>query len=71
MEHLRNEVMVGSRKFYVSTNDTFYSGLETMVFEVKNGQVDWTYLHAKLHRTEEEAIVHHEEVCSNVLNYIQ
>ena len=66
MKHLQNEVVIGSRKFYVSTNNTFDRGLETMVFEIKNGQIDWTDLHAKLHKTEKGAISHHKNVCDYV-----
>lgn len=49
-----------NQDFYISTADTFDRGLETMVFGIVDGKIDWHELSSKLHDTQKEAIEFHK-----------
>ena len=42
-------------KYFVSTSDVMFSGWETMVFEVVNGEIDYGGLDQERHSSEDQA----------------
>ena len=71
MKQLINFVEVSGKEYMVSTTDTFDMGLETMVFESRNGKVTkWFDLYVNHYDTIDEAIKGHEEVVENLEKYI-
>lgn len=73
--HLTNIVEHNGKKYYVSTNDTFDHGLETMIFKV-NKQIDdeydinWAGLYVELYSSAEKAIERHNYICSHISEII-
>lgn len=71
-EHLRN--LTKSEKtnklYYVSTNLTLDAGLETMIFEIKNGKVDWAGVFTKHYSEVEYAVAGHYEIVNNIDKHI-
>lgn len=69
MKQLINFVEVNGKEYMVSTTDTFDMGLETMVFESRNGKVTkWFGLYVNHYDTIDEAIKGHEEVINFLEN---
>ena len=69
MKQLINFVEVNGKEYMVSTTDTFDMGLETMVFESRNGKVTkWFGLYVNNYDTIDEAIKGHEEVVNSLEN---
>jgi len=46
-------------KYWISTNNTFDHGWETMVFAIKDGKVDYTDLDRDLYINENDAVIGH------------
>ena len=71
MKQLINFVEVNGKEYMVSTTDTFDAGLETMVFESRNGKViNWFDLYVNHYNTVEEATKGHYDVVENLKNYL-
>lgn len=71
MKHLTNDVKFEGRKYYVSTNNTFDVGLETMVFKYdENDKIDFSGVYTEHYRTEDEAKKGHKRICKNLGDYI-
>lgn len=71
-EHLKDFVKSEktNKLYYVSTNFTFDAGLETMIFEVDNGEIDWEGVFVKRYPNGERAIAEHYKILKNIDNYI-
>ena len=67
MKHLKDYVVVNGQEYYISTNNAFDGGFETMVFESKDKYVtDWSGKFFKLYNTKEEAIEGHSYTINNL-----
>ena len=58
MEHLMDFIEVNGKWYYVSTNNTFDNGLETMIFPAnkENEVTGWHELYQELHDDKYEAM---------------
>ncbi len=75
--HIVSFVRLGFKIYYVSTNDTFDCGWETMVFETKMklipmdinsnpGLIDFSGIYVKRHKNRTEAMLWHEAISNNI-----
>ena len=73
MEHLMDFVEVNNKWYYVSTNDTFDNGLETMVFPAneENEVTGWFELYQELHDNIYEAVKRHEYIKTHIEECIE
>lgn len=69
---MANVVNVLDCFYYVDSADTFDFGYETMAFKSdKDGNVsDWGDLYCRRYASEEEMKIGHDEICSNLEEYI-
>lgn len=68
MKQLTEVIKRGDKHYYVSTNDTFDHGFETMIFafDLYSGKVtDWGELYAERYDTELAAAVGHTRAINN------
>ena len=67
MEHLKDYITINNQQYYISTNNSFDLGLETMIFKSENNCViSWKELFYKHYKTEKEAINGHNYVINNL-----
>ena len=68
MEHLMDFIEVNGEWYYVSTNNTFDNGLETMIFPAnkENEVTGWHELYQELHDDEYEAMERHEYIKNHI-----
>ena len=72
MKHLVDFVVVDNQEYYISTNNTFDVGLETMVFESKDRKVtSWNEVYFRHYKNENEAIEGHKDISLNLNKYIE
>ena len=68
MKHLMDFIEVNGNWYYVSTNNTFDNGLETMIFPAnkENEVTRWFELYQELHDDEYEAVERHEYIKTHI-----
>ena len=68
MEHLMDFIEVNGKWYYVSTNNTFDNGLETMIFPAnkENEVTGWHELYQELHDNEYEVMERHEYIKNHI-----
>ena len=68
MKHLMDFIEVNGNWYYVSTNNTFDNGLETMIFPTnkENEVTGWNELYQELHDNEYKAMERHEYIKDHI-----
>lgn len=81
-KQLTNIVHHNGKAYFVSTNNTFDKGLETMIFKsgmqpetsitriIDGEKIDWNGIHTKWHESTEDAIAYHKAVVKNIGDYL-
>jgi len=67
MKQFRTIINRNGKDYFVSTNDTYDHGFETMIFPCDaNGKItDWGELYAKVYDSIEEATEGHKNACDS------